>query len=357
MPKYLPSLSIIFFILFIVSCGDESDENPQTKVTITAISPDKGLPGTDVTITGTGFSPVKAENIVTLGSVSVEVITATEKQLVVRIPEDGVTSPIVVKVNNSEASSLTFKVQKMPLILAAPVAGSIGSTFVMDAKYVGPEIGDNVVKVNGAIAEVVTINKYTSAGDPEQRYQLTVKVPVVESGPVTLSYDGLQVTVVDHLTIEPYPTDFSPKGGAAGTVVTITGLNFKETVGQNTISVGGKTAIVTSASKTQVQVQVGGSPSEFGMVVVNNVVAPGFFTGTAIPALSPSTGPVGTWVILYNMKAGPEGIVVKFNGVTATELDLADGIKARVPAGATTGPVTMSLNGFTSVSKTDFTVQ
>ena len=357
MPKYLPSLSTIFFIILLVSCGEESDENPQSKVTIAAISPDKGLPGTDVTITGSGFSPVKTENIVTLGPVGAEVITATEKQLVIRIPENAVTSAILVKVNNSEASSLTFKVQKMPLILASHVAGAIGTNIIFDAKYVGPGITDNVVKVNGVVAEVVSVTKYTSAGDPEQRYQLTVKVPVVESGPVTLSYDGLQVTVVDHLTISPYPTDFSPKGGAAGTVVTINGLNFKETVGENTVTIGGKVATVISASKTQLQVQVGGSPSEFGLVVVNNVIAPGFYSGTAIPTLSPSTGPVGTWVILYNMKAGPEGIVVKFNGVTATELDLTDGIKARVPENATTGPVTIGLNGFTSVSKTDFTVQ
>jgi hypothetical protein len=290
------------------------------------------------------------------GSIEAEVIKATDIQLVVIVPEDAMTSTINVKYSGKEATSTTFKVQKMPLILSATEAASIGGDIIIDAKYVGPALTDNVIKVNGVNAEVTKVTAYTSSGDPEQRYQITATVPVAESGEVTLTYDGLTALALKKLPIEPYPTAFTPKGGVAGTVVTITGLNFKEDIAQNIVSVGGKAATVVSATKTQLEVNVGGSPSEFGLVIVNNVIAPGFFVGSAIPSLSPSSGSVGTWVTLYSIRPGPAGIVVKFNGVTATELDLTDGVKARVPAGATTGPVTLELNGFTSVSKINFTV-
>ena len=63
---------------------------------ITAISPEKGLPGTVVEISGSGFSTVWHENEVTIGGAKARVIDATDTHLRVVALRDVATGPVVV---------------------------------------------------------------------------------------------------------------------------------------------------------------------------------------------------------------------------------------------------------------------
>jgi hypothetical protein len=81
------------FILFLSSCEnpetgslyDPNATSPKPQPTVTSISPQSGLAGvTTITIVGTNFSAVKAENTVLFDATAMQVLSATSTQLTVR---------------------------------------------------------------------------------------------------------------------------------------------------------------------------------------------------------------------------------------------------------------------------------
>src|SRR5207302_8986471 len=79
-------------------------------------------------------------------------------------------------------------------------------------------------------------------------------------------------------------------------------------------------------------------------------------TPPAITSFTPASGPVGTTVAVSGTNfAG--ATPVTFNGVSATfTVNSATSIQATVPAGATTGPITVTTPGRTATSASSFTV-
>ncbi len=98
--------------------GDPGDGNTPTPPTITSIAPASGAVGDTVTITGTGFSTTKANNVVRFSSNTTgpapqaEVVSATATQLVVKVPAGAVSGGLTVYSTEAEAvaSSENFTV-------------------------------------------------------------------------------------------------------------------------------------------------------------------------------------------------------------------------------------------------------
>src|SRR6266702_1110495 len=82
-------------------------------------------------------------------------------------------------------------------------------------------------------------------------------------------------------------------------------------------------------------------------------------TVPTITAFTPARGSVGTTVTITgnNFSTNSAEILVKFNGTTAivTSSSISQ-IVTTVPAGATTGPITITLGSQTATSSTNFTV-
>ena len=79
-------------------------------VTISSFSPLSGSVGTTVTITGTNFSSIPANNIVYFGGVRAPVTNTTSTQLTVKVPAGAIIQPITVEVNGQTVqSSLLFQ--------------------------------------------------------------------------------------------------------------------------------------------------------------------------------------------------------------------------------------------------------
>jgi YD repeat-containing protein len=79
----------------------------------------------------------------------------------------------------------------------------------------------------------------------------------------------------------------------------------------------------------------------------------------AIFQFTPSSGPVGTTVTIYGtgFSATPSSNTVKFNGTTTTVLTASTTVlTANVPAGATTGTISVTVSGNTATSSATFTV-
>lgn len=91
-----------------VIVNDQTVDGPDFRdqnMGILSMVPANGMAGTKVTLTGTGFSTVPAENIVTFNGVSAVVESATETSLVVVAPANLTSGPVKVKRAALEASA------------------------------------------------------------------------------------------------------------------------------------------------------------------------------------------------------------------------------------------------------------
>ncbi|MBS0571464.1 MAG: IPT/TIG domain-containing protein [Proteobacteria bacterium] len=163
----------------------------------------------------------------------------------------------------------------------------------------------------------------------------------------------------------PTISSFSPASGPVGTSVTINGANFSSTKTSNTVKFNGTSATVTSASTTKLVVTVpSGATSGAIAVTVSGKTgtSSGDFTVTAPPTIStfsPTSGPIGTSVTITGTKfsATASNDTVKFNGTAATVTSATSTqLVATVPTGATSGKISVAVNGQTATSSSSFTV-
>lgn len=141
----------------------------------------------------------------------------------------------------------------------------------------------------------------------------------------------------------PTISGISPATGTPGTVVTITGTNFKNST---TVSFNGAAGIVQSNTATEITVIVPPSSSGNVSVTTNNqtVIGPVFtYTVPTITAISPSTGTSNTLVTITGTNFGTSltGIIVSFHGINGVTQSVTNTeIKVVVPV-TTTGKITL----------------
>ncbi|KAA9327185.1 T9SS type A sorting domain-containing protein [Hymenobacter busanensis] len=164
----------------------------------------------------------------------------------------------------------------------------------------------------------------------------------------------------------PAPTvsSFTPTTGPVGTVVTINGTGF---TGTTRVTFNGTTATTFNVlNSTQISATVP-TGATTGTIAVTTPGGTGTSTGTftvttpvALPTISsftPTSGPVGTVVTITGTNF-TSAATVSFNGTAATGVTFvsATQLTATVPAGATTGPIAVTVGSNTATSATPFTV-
>jgi hypothetical protein len=181
----------------------------------------------------------------------------------------------------------------------------------------------------------------------------------------TATSAGVAVKVNNTSTAIPSITSLNPTSGPVGTSVTIAGANFGGTQGSSTVAFNGVAATATGWSATSITVPVpNGATTGNVVVTVGGVASNGVnFTVPAPPpsisSLNPTSGLVGASVTITgaNFGAAQGANAVKFNGTTATPTSWsATSIATKVPAGATTGNVVVTVGGAPS-NGVSFTVQ
>jgi hypothetical protein len=164
-------------------------------------------------------------------------------------------------------------------------------------------------------------------------------------------------------TTSPGITSFSPTGGTVGTTVTIIGTNFDTTA---EVSFNGTPATVISATSTAIVVTVppGATTGPISVMInsqgLTTTTSSNFLVLPTITSISPSSGPASTVVTITG--TGFDTITannsVSFNGTTAVVTSSTSStIVTAVPPGATSGQITVSVNGQETISSTIFTVQ
>ncbi|MBZ5509240.1 MAG: IPT/TIG domain-containing protein [Acidobacteriia bacterium] len=254
---------------------------------------------------------------------------------------------------NTSADTLTVTPLPIPAISSAsPASGPAGTAITISGSNFGATRGSGSVSFNGTAA---SISNWSDTSIVASVPALTTSGNiVVTSGNGTVS-NNLSFTIP-----APSISNISPDSARIGSSVTVAGSNFGSTAGR--ISFNGINATPGSWSNTQIVVPVPAGATT-GPVVVTQAGASNSASFTVVPppaisAVSPASGPVNSQITISGSGFGiPQGSgSVTFNGTIATPFSWSDGsIAVPVPAGATTGPLTVTAGGINSNSFT-FTV-
>ncbi|MCF6361664.1 MAG: IPT/TIG domain-containing protein [Cyclobacteriaceae bacterium] len=156
----------------------------------------------------------------------------------------------------------------------------------------------------------------------------------------------------------PTISTIDPLSGKEGTIVTITGTGFSNDTTENVVLFNGKESVeIILATATQISalVPVGATSGSVSVTVGGKTITGPEFKvfEIEITSISPTGGKVGTEVIITgnDFSLVPDENLVKFNGIVA-EVSAATNtsITTSVPEGATTGPVTVTVENQTMES-------
>jgi hypothetical protein len=318
---------------------------------ITAVSPDSGLIGTSVTISGFNFGSSQGSSTVTFNGVIATPTSWSATSIVAAVPTGSSSGSIVITVGGVASNGVPFNVLSVPVPVLSnlsPKGGSTGTSVTISGSNFGSAQGTSTVTFNGTLA---TATSWSPAS-------IAVPVPTgATTGPVIVTVAGLSSNgLVFAVGSGPGIQSLNPNSGSVGTSVTITGVNFGSSQGSSTVRFGALAATPTSWNSTTIVVTVPtGAVSGPVTVTVSGVVSNGVnFTvgsGPGITALSPNQGTVGTSVAISGVNFGSSqgASTVTFGGAVASPTSWsAATIVAPVPTGTTTGNVVVTVGGVPS---------
>ena len=373
------------FSVFVYS--DRSTASSQTSFTVTVppptisgFTPASGIVGSSVTINGTNFSATAANNTVKFNGVAATVTAASTTSLTATVPSGATTGPISVTVGGQTATSgSNFTVNLPPPTITgfSPASGPVGTTITITGTNFSTTAASNSICFADVTAPTlydICVQSSTSTST-----SMTVVTPAGgTSGTLHVNAPGGSVvSAATFIYTVPVPTitGFTPTVGPVGTSVTITGTNFDgSTLSNNVVKFNGTAATVTASTSTSITATVptGATSGAISVTVSSSKPNYGSQTATssasytvgypqpAITGFTPTSGPDGTVVTVSGSNFGAsQGVgYVQLNGVTASPTAWSDSsITFAVPAGATTGPITVANNFHTSgTSSGSFTV-
>lgn len=236
----------------------------------------------------------------------------------------------------------------------SPQGGRADNLVVIHGTNFSPVKANNIVKFNGVVATVV--NATSTA--------LEVKVPAgITSGKISVTVGTQTVTSTQDFYLLPEVASFTPTKGAEGTIVTITGNDFSSTAADNVVKFNGTIAKVNKASATSLEVQVptNATTGKISLTVNNRTITSqdDFTVSPKITDFSPTSGGEGSIVVIEGLNFGrtATNTQVRFNGLPTTITSFATKrLEVQVPAGVTTGKITVEVGDLVANSIQDFIV-
>lgn len=270
---------------------------------LVSIAPPKAEAGQAVVVSGSGFGSDTAKLAVVFGAAAGTVVSATDGQVTVTIPEAAAATPgdvsVSVEVRGVRSNALFFKVSAVPKVTSlTPDVGMPGDEIAAKGKGLA---GKSVaVLVLGQTAEILesqpTLIRFklpSLAVTPGQSAAVVVQVGTESSRPTNVLLGRL-----------PLVLGVTPPRASAGDRVTIKGRGFDPSPNGNAVSFAGQPSLVFSASETELTVAVPSVPSastQFEAPVVVETkgrasnpglfalvrVSPGYFAPRYFPAPVP----------------------------------------------------------------------
>ena len=217
---------------------------------ITGVAPAEGVVGTVLTLTGTAFSPLAAQDTVWIGGVAAPVQQASSTTLQVLVPPGAVTGHVQLATLGGQATSAQpFTVWAPPALLSfSPARGKAGDVVTLTGSSFAPS-ARNEVAFGAGVAAVVQASGSS----------LQVRVPATaESGKLWVQTPGGQAVSATDFTFLPAPglRNFTPGTGTVGEIITLTGTNFLVDGRPDTVFFNQQPAVVLSTSATTTTVRV-----------------------------------------------------------------------------------------------------
>lgn len=392
----------------VVTVGGASSSGSQFSVgpTITALSPSSGVAGTVVAVTGANFGLSQKSNSITFGGVGAIPTSWGPSRIVVPVPPGATTGGVVVTIGSLASNSVTFNVGTgsfggtvSQLGTGSPISGALievlqsnvtlaSTTAGTDGTYSVPNLNPGVydlrVSATGFGTAILPAETVTSGATT------TVNATLGSSGTISgkiTQADGISPLVGAAIVAlggaDTAGTGTSDGSGnysisslGGGTYVvqvsasgykTISQPNVSVTAGNNTtqnFSLSGQSLINYDYDELGRLVGVvdslnGSAAYNYDPVGNLSFISRVPANQTAIIAITPKSGPVGTQVTIYGQafSATPSQDSVSFNGTSASVGSAtATQIMTTVPTGAATGPITVIAPNGSATSTASFTV-
>jgi hypothetical protein len=261
-----------------------------TALNISGISPTNGTPGTQVTISGTGFGTSQGSSKVWIGTAYASVVSWSNTQIVAAVAAGAGSGPVQVylagNLGGTWSNAINFIVN--PNISGlSPTSGPVGASVTITGTNFGATQGSSTVTFNGTAAAITS----WSTGS------IVATVPTsATTGNVVVTVSGIASNGMS-FTVLPTPsiTGLSPTANAVGTLVTITGANFGATQGTSTVTFNGTAATaIASWSAGSIVARVPSGATTGNIVVAVTGVASNGMSFTVLPGnFVATTGAMG----------------------------------------------------------------
>ncbi len=308
--------------------------------TITAVTPSFGIPGANVTITGTNFSTTG--NTVTIGGINMPIVTQSATSITATLPS-GICSGNIIVTNNCLGSSTGFPytLSVIPTItFVSPTNGAPGTNVIISGTNFSAT--GNTVTIGGINMPIVT----------QSATIITATLPsgICNSNIIVRNNCGASSAEFSYtLSVIPTITFVSPTNGAPGTNVIISGTNFSAT--GNTITIGGINMPIVTQSATSITATLPTGICNGNIIVRNNCgsSSTGFaYTLSVVPTIvsvSPSNSTPGTNVTISGTNFSATGNAVTIGGVNMPIVNQsATSIIATLPSGLCNGNIIVTNN-------------
>ena len=247
-----------------------------------------------------------------------------------------------------------------------PSCAHVGGQIVITGEnFDSTKTGDTVFFFHGATLALI---------DSATATKIYARVPVgTATGPIIVAAGAFRDTSKTNFSLDSLPsptlTDFNPKTGALGTIVTITGTNFDTVAGHTVVTMGNAQEKIVSITKTQIVVEIVLVNNSASMPLTVSMDCDQLTTSSSfsitqrnetITSFTPVKGKVGSQVTITGVNFNPDmtGLVVTFGNVPAQVISVSSTqIIAVVPQGAVTAPISVSFFGEKVTSATTFQVE
>jgi hypothetical protein len=329
---------------------------------ISNFSPNSGRPGTQVVITGSGFSD--AGRVEFGDQREAAFVRTSSSQIIAVVPGDGLTGPIrVTPFSGTPGSSVGTFVVAPRIDDFSPKRGSSATTITIDGANFVSGAGNTLVYFGEVASPQVSVTALS---------QLQARVPAGISNAVLYvgTAAGWATSRVDFVsTTLPVIEEFTPENGlpGKGVSVVINGANFTPVT---EVKFNGVASPFTRTADTQLSTTIPGGATS-GKITVTGSNGTGtspvdFIVGPTIandppgfPAFNPAAGKPGDFVVIYGNDF-TETTNVSFNGVLVGAgnftMTAQNQVQAKIPTGATTGPVKVLTTNGEGISPINFTI-
>lgn len=298
--QYTKTYSNVYVYPFTAAGADIPDGSIiVTSPTITSVAPSSGAVGDIVTISGTNFDTVAANNTVSFNGVQATVTAATATSMTTTVPTGATTGPITVTTANGTATSSTN--------FTVTTTGGGGAGTGTAAEYFTKKAVGNTwtmfqtVTMNGSpypAGDGTTTTTFTAASGTGVDFTSTPSTGSPTTGRLELNTAGDLVSTSGGVTQTYLPATFS-----VGTTYVMAPAVTGQGAMNATIVAFNVTRTVPAGTFTDC-LQINYTKSDPSGTVTNSTVYYSKSAGTYVEQIATATAPSATMVITQQLQAG-----------------------------------------------------